>query len=62
MKLKRTNAIFYFLDTSMKMFQLKWEKKKFGSAKQILLGMEIGSYLNFDDNISSLYKKAIRKL
>ena len=47
----------------MKMFGLKWGMKKiWQSAKQKLLGMEIGRNLNFDDHLISLCQKAGRKL
>ena len=38
------------------------DEKIWESAKQKLLGMEIGRNLNFDDHVISLYKKAGRKL
>ena len=47
----------------MKKCLLKWGTKKiWKSAKQKLLGMEIGRNLNFDDHVISLCKKAGRKL
>ena len=39
-----------------------WDEKIWESAKQKLLGMEIGRNLNFDDHVISLCKKAGRKL
>ena len=36
--------------------------KKFGKVQKILLVTEIRSYLNFDDHVISLCKKAGRKL
>ena len=38
------------------------DEKNWESAKQKLLGMEIGRNLNFDDHLISLCKKAGRKL
>ena len=37
-------------------------EKIWESAKPKLLGMEIGRYLNFDDHVISLCKKAGKKL
>ena len=39
-----------------------WDEKIWESAKQKLLGMELGRNLNFDDHVSSLCKKARRKI
>ena len=38
------------------------DEKNWESAKQKLIGMEIGRNLNFDDHLISLCKKAGRKL
>ena len=46
----------------MKMFGLRLGKKNFGECYKKLLGIEIGRNLNFDDFVSSLCKKAGRKL